>query len=313
MAEPLLDYWSDKQQIIVALIQELTSVMFQLFCLSRLGTDEIFSNLILFLTLIIFAGPYLNTWITFIHHIFIKEDIKKYLPVAIFIMVMHGLGAFFASLLVVNISRDWADNIIWKPKPVYNPIHYTNITESDGTQKTIITSSQENLGVEFFEEMTGVTSLLIGCVYLFWLQKHEKIQEKIDKLKKDKNPTPFFDINFFLRLTLLVASVSRAFPSAHFSFHISVYLRGMELISWNQFGVHLAGGFTGLFITIFLVQFRKYVYGVVPPSQDNTQSVSIFTNQKTEDSATVAAGSNTLFRQNRYTPLRVSLQGGNYL
>jgi hypothetical protein len=116
MAEPLLDYWSDKQQIIVAFIQELTSVMFQLFCLSRLGTDEIFSNLILFLTLIIFAGPYLNTWITFIHHIFIKEDIKKYLPVAIFIMVMHGLGAFFASLLVVNISRDWADNIIWKPK-----------------------------------------------------------------------------------------------------------------------------------------------------------------------------------------------------
>jgi len=296
--EPKLKYWDDTQQTIVCFIQELISVAFQLICLSRLGTDEIISNLVLFLTLIVFAGPYLNIYITFIHHICIKEDIGLYFFKALFIMVMHLCGALIATVIVTNSSQDWSDNIVWKSRPLPN---------------SSIPGYEFNWGVEFYEEMTGVISLLIGCAYLFWLQTHEGIQDKIQNLKEKNNPIPYFDINFFLRLTLLVASVSRAFPSAHFSFHISVYLRGMELISWNQFGVHLAGGFTGLFITIFLVQFRKYVYGVVPPSQDNTQSVSIFTDQKTEDNASVGTGSNTLFRQNRYTPLRVSLQGGNYL
>lgn len=300
--KPMLNYWDDTQQTVVCFFQEFTSVAFQLICLSRLGTDEIISNLVLFLTLIVFAGPYLNIYITFIHHICIKEDIGWYFFKAVVIMVMHMGGALIATLIVTNSSEDWSNNIVWKSRPVSN---------------SSITGYEFNWAREFYEEMTGVTSLLIGCAYLFWLQTHEGIQEKIEKLRQDKNPIPFFDINFFLRLTLLVASVSRAFPSAHLSFHISVYLRGMELISWEQFSAHVVGGLVGLLITVVLVKSRKYVYEKTPPARNpqssQTQSVSVFTDPTINPKGLTDPGTGTLYKQNRYAPLRVSLHGGNYL
>lgn len=300
--KPMLNYWDDTQQTVVCFFQEFTSVAFQLTCLSRLGTDEIISNLVLFLTLIVFAGPYLNIYITFIHHICIKEDIGWYFFKAVFIMLMHMGGALIATLIVTKSSEDWSNNIVWKSRPVSN---------------SSITGYEFNWAREFYEEMTGVTSLLIGCAYLFWLQTHEGIQEKIEKLRQDKNPIPFFDINFFLRLTLLVASVSRAFPSAHLSFHISVYLRGMELISWEQFSAHVVGGLVGLLITVVLVKSRKFVYCKVPPARNpessQTQSVSVFTDPTINPSGLIDPGQGTLYKQNRYVPLRVSLHGGNYL
>jgi hypothetical protein len=205
-----------------------------------------------------------------------------------------------ATVIVTNSSRDWSDNIVWKSRPVPN---------------SSITGYTFDWGIEFYEEMTGVTSLLIGCAYLFWLQTHEGIQKKIAELKENNNPIPYFDINFFLRLTLLVASVSRAFPSAHLSFHISAYLLGMELISWNQFSAHVVGGLVGLFITVVLVKSRQFVYGKVPAANDSHESKRpLMLNDPTIDMNNLTdPGTGTLFRQSRYTPLRVSLQGGNYL
>ena len=300
-----IDYWNDMQKDFVCFIQEFISVIFQLVCLSRLGTDDILSNLVLFVTLIVFAGPYLNIWITFIHHICIKHDIMPYLPKAFAIMVMHLCGALLATVIVTNLSRDWSKKIVWKSRPVSN---------------SSITGYEYDWGVQFFEEMTAVTSLLIGCAYLFWLQIHEGVEAKIQKLKRKKNTTPYFDINFFLRLTLLVASVSRAFPSAHLSFHISVYLRGMELIDWPSFSAHVVGGFVGLLISIALVKSRIYVYSMVGPSDtsEDTESdpilaKSIFTDTTINPNGLVDPGAGTLYKQNRYAPLRVSLHGGNYL
>jgi hypothetical protein len=215
-------------------------------------------------------------------------------------MVMHLCGALIAFQIVTNASRDWSDNIVWKSKPVPN---------------SSIPGYEFNWGVEFYEEMTGVISLLIGCAYLFWLQTHEGIQEKIAELKNNNNPIPYFDINFFLRLTLLVASVSRAFPSAHLSFHVSVYLRGMELITWDQFGAHIVGGLVGLLITVMLVKSRQFVYRKVPSANNSHESQRpLMLNDPTIDMNGLSdPGQGTLFRQSRYTPLRVSLQGGNYL
>jgi hypothetical protein len=215
---------------------------------------------------------------------------------------MHLCGALLASVIVTNLSKDWSPNIIWKTRPVPNPS---------------LPPLKFAWGVEFFEEMTAVLSLLIGCAYLFWLQKHEGIPDKIEELKKLGDTTPYFDINFFLRLTLLVASVSRAFPSAHLSFHISVYLQGMELTTWDQFTAHLLGGLVGVFITIVLVELRKYVYKKTPPANGTESlpilSTSVFTDRTINPSSLPDTGQHTLYKQNRYAPLRVSLQGGNYL
>jgi hypothetical protein len=312
----MIDYWNEYQQIFISFVQEFISVAFQLICLSRLGTEDILSNLVLFLTLIIFAGPYLNTWITFIHHICIKQDLKKYFPTAIVILVMHLCGALLASAIVNGTYNSWAKNIIWKAKPAYNPIHYTNITEN-GAQTSIVTASEFNWWVDFFEEMTAVVSLLIGCAYLFWLKHHEKIEERIQELKKNGDTTPYFDINFFLRLTLLVAAVSRAFPSAHLSFHISVYLRAMEIITMDKFWAHFCGGLFGLIITVVLVEMRKYVYKKTPPARGPESlpilSTSVFTDPTINPKDLTDSRQDILYKQNRYAPLRVSLHGGNYL
>jgi hypothetical protein len=229
----------------------------------------------------------------------------SYIPKAFAIMVMHLLGALLATVIVTNLSRDWSKKIVWKSIPVSN---------------SSITGYEYDWGVQFFEEMTAVTSLLIGCAYLFWLQIHEGVEATIQKLKKKKNTTPYFDINFFLRLTLLVASVSRAFPSAHLSFHISVYLRGMELIDWQSFSAHFVGGLVGLVISVVLVKSRIYAYSMVGPSDtsedtesDPILSKSIFTDTTINQSGLTDPGQGTLYKQNRYAPLRVSLHGGNYL
>jgi hypothetical protein len=92
----------------------------------------------------------------------------------------------------------------------------------------------------------------------------------------------------------------------------------MELISWDQFGAHVVGGLVGLVITVVLVKSRQFVYGKVPAANDSHESQGLLMPSQMKDQTIVTngltdPGQGTLFRQSRYTPLRVSLQGGNYL
>jgi hypothetical protein len=323
--EAIKKYLSLKKETILSFIQEPFAVAFQLICLSRLGTGEITSNLVLFLTLVVFSGPFLNTWLMIVDHIFIKKDLENYSLRAIIIWILHGLGAALASWIADKGHYGWSQYIIWNAKPT-NEKHTKYITwDARPTNQTevytniaiveVLPGSKFEWGTHIFEEMTGVLSLLIGCIYLLWLSENEKRIRP--KLQANKDLPPLMDIQFYLRLTLLVASVSRAFPSAHLSFHISVYLRCMNLIEADPFWAHVVGGLFGLVLTIIFIRIRLYIgwEGIEDPGQKagqtlvTPQSISTFT----ADAGELAVGGATLFRQNRYTPLRVSLQGGNYL
>jgi hypothetical protein len=110
----------------------------------------------------------------------------------------------------------------------------------------------------FFDELFAVTSLLIGCVYLLWLAylKKEKRDAKRDAkrestqgTKYEESDIPWIDMRFYLHLTLLVAAVSQAFPSAHMSPHISGYLLFTQQIDKNVFGARVLAGVFACILT----------------------------------------------------------------
>jgi hypothetical protein len=243
-----------------------------------------------------------------VDHIFIKKDWKEYNFRAIVIWGLHALGAWIASVIVNESHKNWAKYIVWNARPANQTEIYTNI----GTlkePKVVITDSEFEWGVECFEEISGVLSLLIGCIYLLWLSKNEERMRV--PIEHDDELPPLMNIQFYLRLTLFVASVSRGFPSAHLSFHVSLYLYCMGSISSDSFGAHFVGGLVGLIITIIFIVVRLYI-GWKADEKDKKKNQP---NQGQSVDTTEGLGveHRTLFRQTHYTPLRVSLQGGNYL
>ena len=261
-------------------VQEYFAVIFQLITLSRLGTGEITSNLVLLLTLVVFTGPLLNTWLMLVQHICIKGDVFIYLPVAIVIIGTHIAGSCTSWAIVNAAQPEWSkNNITW--------------VEIPGKIDT------GNKLIEFLDECFGVLSLLIGCVYLFWLQIHDKeVQDKIKEVKNDKRKPPWFDIQFFLRLTLLVASVSRAFPTAHLSLHVSIYKWGTGQITPETFWSRFGGGILGVFLTVVFALVRtKFRAALDLPDEDEQDESKIRLTQKGAE----------------MVPFTVSFRGGNYL
>jgi hypothetical protein len=79
-------------------------------------------------------------------------------------------------------------------------------------------------------------------------------------------PIPFMLI---MQLSLLLLAVTRAFPSAHLSPHISVY-DGLDTGEWVRAGCRMGGGFTA---SMAVLVYYKYVYmcsGEQDPSKSKT-------------------------------------------
>jgi hypothetical protein len=237
-----------------------------------------------------------------VQHICIKGDVFTYLPIAVVIIGTHIAGSCTSWAIVNAAQPEWSkNNITW--------------VEIPGKIDT------GNKGIEFLDECFGVLSLLIGCVYLFWLQIHDKeVQDKIKEVKKDKKKPPWFDIQFFLRLTLLVASVSRAFPTAHLSLHVSIYKWGTGQITPETFWVRFAGGIVGVFLTVVFAlvrtQFRVVLHlneGKFIEHESESESDPLTSTNLIQSGLKIGDENLAQFKQNRYAPLRVSLHGGNYL
>ena len=216
----------------VTFLQEWMAVTFQLVCLSRLETTAgIESLLILFLTLVVFTGPYLNGWLLYMDYICFQSWHPSYLIlehilVGIAITVAHVLG----SLTAWAIVKDW--------QPIAKSTISWNVTAPTK-------ANNNDLYVHFFEEMLGVLSLLIGCAYLLWLKniRRDKPVQAYEKM------TPKIDIKFYMQLTLLVAAVSQAFPSAYLSPHILCYKVFTQLITPAVCLTRLGAGAVALIVT----------------------------------------------------------------
>jgi hypothetical protein len=110
----------------VAVLQEYLAVTFQLVCLSRLETTAgIQSVLVLFLTLVVFTGPYLNGWLLYMDFICFKKwadpeneknnvyMVVEHVGVGIAITVAHFAGALTAWGVVKDLQHKANSTITW--------------------------------------------------------------------------------------------------------------------------------------------------------------------------------------------------------
>ena len=257
----------NRLELFAILMQEFGAVAFNLICSSRLGDRDYYyavtggkaaadasyisnaslsSMFVLFLTLHVFRGPFLNFWLVVVDYICIKtkewseKNPKEYTPetkilLAILIFGIHAGAVGFAYGVIPDFKKDSKSLLTWSI--------ITN-ANADPTDKN---------GYAFLEEGVAVTSLLVGFLYISWLRPEEN-----DKKKKsdgdDKVETtilnPKVDIEFFIRLTLIVTACKRAFPTAHLSPHVSTYLCWTGDITVQHWGARIGGGVVAIVVVV---------------------------------------------------------------
>ena len=255
---------------LVLVLQEVIAVAFHLVCLSRLeASADIKSNLVLFLTLVVFTGPYLNAWLVFAENICFKKwkegmAIENIL-MGLGITAAHVIGSLIAWGLVRWMEPPSVGTITWDTKKSIT----WNIT-GDAAKKNVM-ENDDNWHVHFWEEIFAVWSLVIGFIYLWWLTK----------LRKAKSPQYTWvsdrwikiDIKFYFQLTLLVAAVAQAFPSAQLSPHILTYKVLTQTITIPEFLSRLGGGAIGMGIAcvwcLFRVSYRASIQTKLDPDHDH--------------------------------------------
>jgi len=282
---------------VVGFLQEYMAVVFQLVCMSRLGATPIVSTLVLFLTLVVFTGPLLNAWLMVADHICVLHSPPEKILVMIAFMGAHAAGAVSAGGIVAAFSKEEAKSaksmLFWK-------------TPEKVAELKDLGLDDWQLVNHFFDELFGVTSLLMGCVYLLWLEQLKN--EKHEQSTKTFSDVPRIKIRFYLHLTLLVAAVSQAFPSAHLSPHISIYLLFTEQIHVHVFACRFGAGFVACFLTWVWSCFRTSYYNEIQKEPKETK-YALYTQFHSDDKYKA----DVLEPKARMPSIRLSMHGGSYI
>ena len=287
---------------LVLVLQEVIAVAFHLVCLSRLeASADIKSNLVLFLTLVVFTGPYLNAWLVFAENICFKKwkegmAIENIL-MGLGITAAHVIGSLIAWGLVRWMEPPSVGTITWDTKKAIT----WNIT-GDAAKKNVM-ENDLNWHVHFWEEIFAVASLVIGFIYLLWLVK-------LRKARSTQKHSIKIDIKFYFQLTLLVAAVAQAFPSAQLSPHILTYKVLTQTITIPEFLSRLGGGAIGMGIAcvwcLFRVSYRESIQMKVGPEHDhNAQDYQLITTGLTSSFAPKQT-------QIHAPAIRLSMHGSSY-
>ena len=256
---------------LVLVLQEVIAVAFHLVCLSRLeASADIKSNLVLFLTLVVFTGPYLNAWLVFAENICFKKwkdgmAIENIL-MGLGITAAHVIGSLIAWGLVRWMEPPSVGTITWDTKKAIT----WNIT-GDAAKKNVM-ENDDNWHVHFWEEIFAVASLIIGFIYLLWLMKLRKAKSPVYSMLINDRWIKI-DIKFYFQLTLLVAAVAQAFPSAQLSPHILTYKVLTQTITIPEFLSRLGGGAIGMGIAcvwcLFRRSYRESIQTKLDPEHDH--------------------------------------------
>ena len=226
--------------------------------------------LVLFLTLVVFTGPYLNAWLVFAENICFKKwkegmAIENIL-MGLGITAAHVIGSLIAWGLVGYMEPPSVGTITWDTKKAIT----WNIT-GDAAKKNVM-ENDDNWHVHFWEEIFAVWSLVIGFIYLWWLTKLRKAKSPDYTLISERWIK--IDIKFYFQLTLLVAAVAQAFPSAQLSPHILTYKVLTQTITIPEFLSRLGGGAIGMGIAcvwcLFRVSYRASIQMNLDPEHDHS-------------------------------------------
>ena len=263
-AAPDVDKTIDWKTVCLRIATEFAAVLFQLICFSRLGPNDYYyvandtagkpsaepslaANLVLFVTLVIFQFPFMNGYILFMYDTCVIGRPSALRFFLCFVLVGVQLLAAWVATVCIHAAQQgqqpWRGTITWM-----------------ASGKKIDASDEgRNWGVEFLEEFVAVTALLVGYIHLTYLNfqygkepklfrspthHFSKIEPVIEQL-----PIP---LPFILQVTLLVAGLLRAFPTAHLSPHVSVYIVLMGYTTNSAFGFRILGGVAGFVVSYVL-------------------------------------------------------------
>jgi glycerol uptake facilitator-like aquaporin len=135
-----------------------------------------------------------------------------------FIFVAHLVAVGVACAFIPEVRKNSKSTLMWPE---------------------IKSGTGDNLdgGYIFLEEVVAVCSLLVGFLYLAWLKKYKDEKEPLDKVEP-----PQVDIEFYIRLTFVVAACKRAFPTAHLSPHVTTYMWGSGQIDGGEWAARFFAG-----------------------------------------------------------------------
>jgi len=234
-------------------VKGFVSVLFHLLCYARMGNYDFFNGaLILFVTLTVFGFPFLNSnlfaclrfgpWNT-------NSNLGGSLGQVVLMTAAHTIGAVVAAIAWHDIVKKWG--IL--DKAVDGAV-YTSI---DGR----VENDDDSRAAILFDELVAQAVFLVGVLHIIEATVPEFMRSAAwysPSEENQKSPTVKhtpIPLTFILYVSLLVAGVTRAFPSAHQSPHVSVYLLmmnglGTPGISYTACWFRLLGGVLSLAIAL---------------------------------------------------------------
>jgi hypothetical protein len=240
-----------KASVAIRTATEFVAVLFQLVCLSRLGTRDYYylvnktdaynnvlepslaANLVLFVTLVVFQFPFMNAHILFMYDTCVIARVTwRRAGLCLWLAAVQLAGVVVAWVVVRFAGPEWDAALTWV------------------SLEAPAAADRGYFGAEVVEELVAVAVFLAGYVHLTYLNFYAHgiftspehlFSEFSEGTKKQAIPLPFI-----LQMTLLVAGMLRAFPTAHLSPHISLYLALMRYTTWTAFGARMLGGVLGL-------------------------------------------------------------------
>ena len=247
--------------------REFLAVLFQLIAYSRLGNFDFFNgSLVLFVTLVVFNFPFLNSYLFSVMRFgpwctqtMSMWDIVGLILQTVLVTVSQVVGALLAAVFTYAFETNWPDLKVVNEKSngTVAGVSYSDIdSKLDGSNDRVYI---------LLEEYFAVLTLLIGLIHLVHSDLPGILKTaygsddppKQDEVQKKKpNPIP---IELIFHAAILVAGVTRAFPSAHQSLHISVYLGARNISSMTTVGMRVVGGLLAACTSIMYYNFM-YVW-----------------------------------------------------
>ena len=277
---------------VVMCLTEVVAVFFILTAHQRLGDYDLFSqSLTMFLTLVVFTFPFINTYVFMFLRLgpwFKPDHIVRTLTQVLLVFLSHGLGSFSAWRLHTEIVKNRFDDAGF--------ISNDNATVLVGVKYR--ESSSANTFDFFVEEAVAVFVLLVGLLHLieadlhsllcftFWNVDAVRVEEKVieqdappskdtnDQKPPDQDGKGYKPISMplIIHFCLLLAGIVRAFPSAHLSFHTTLFKGyALEPDFPSTFLIRIIGGLFGTFLALvyyhfmYMVIHTKSVYGITNP------------------------------------------------
>jgi hypothetical protein len=256
-------------------LKEIVAVLFQLLCYARMGNYDFFNGaLILFATLTVFSFPFLNAnlftclrlgpWYNRPGQNFGYNLGGTFIQI-VCVIVFQFSGAILAAVAWHGILNKWG----MLAKGVNNGVLYTNSNISGAVYNSIdgrVPEDNDSKAAIFADEFAAQAAFMVGVLHIieavlpgFLLSA---TYQKNQKSPEPQSHTPI-PLHLILFICLLVAGMTRAFPSAHQSPHVSVYLLvlgrlGAPGIDVTACWLRIGGGVLAL---VFTLAYYWTVYG----------------------------------------------------